>query len=201
MLEKGVAKIICSDIDKSRVDAANALDASKVQATLISPLASAEERNAVLATECDVVSPCGFGGVLNADTVKNIRAKIVCGAANNQLEDPDCDFGMSERGILYVPDFVANRMGIVNCANEQYGRVGSLSEMEDPAISRHLTKDWDNSLFNVVQSVFETADRDGVTSTAAANVLSDKACAEPHPIWPNRSREIIKSVINDGWSS
>lgn len=50
------------------------------------------------------------------------RASIVCGAANNQLADPENgDRGLCERGITYVPDFVANRMGIVNCANEQVG--------------------------------------------------------------------------------
>ena len=49
------------------------------------------------------------------------QARIVCGAANNQLLDPRDDCGMAAAGILYCPDFVVNRMGIVNCANEQYG--------------------------------------------------------------------------------
>jgi len=92
-------------------------------------------------------------------------------------------------------------MGIVNCANEQYGRVGSLSLMEDPAIVRHLGKTWDNSLFKVVGEVLATAERENVSSVDAANKLSDVACSQPHPIWPERSREIIKSVLQDGWSS
>ena len=57
--------------------------------------------------------------VLNSETVPRISAPIVCGAANNQLEDPSSDYGMAARGITYVPDFVCNRMGIVNCSNEQ----------------------------------------------------------------------------------
>jgi len=40
------------------------------------------------------------------------------------------------RGITYVPDYVCNRMGIVNCANEQYGRVGPLGSTVDRAINR-----------------------------------------------------------------
>jgi len=108
LLDKGVKKIVASDIDEGRVEAANALG-ERVNATRVSPLATLEEKNAILGEECDIVSPCGFGNVLNATTVPTIRAKIVCGAANNQLEDPTDDYGMKEKGILYVPDYVANR--------------------------------------------------------------------------------------------
>jgi glutamate dehydrogenase/leucine dehydrogenase len=190
-------------VDPARVDAANALDPKRVRATLVSPLASDAERNAVLGEKCDIVSPCGFGGVLNSDTCPLIQAKIVCGAANNQLLDPNDDYGMAGRGILYVPDYVANRMGIVNCANEQYGRVGSLHDMSDPAIARHLDRelDWDNSLFNTVGEVLGTAERNGITTVKAANLLSDSESNVAHPIWPDRSRAIIKQVIADGWSS
>ena len=60
------------------------------------------------------------------------------GAANNQLADPvNGDVAIAAQGITYVPDFVANRMGIVNCANEAYGRVGDDAD-DDPAIARHL---------------------------------------------------------------
>ena len=68
-------------------------------------------------------------------------------------------------GIIYVPDFVANRMGIVNCANEQYGRVGRPGDhRDDPAIARHLTDaTWENSMVNITKTVLATAEKDGIT--------------------------------------
>lgn len=84
----------------------------------------------ILAEKCDIFSPCGYGGIIDADSVKHIKAKIVCGGANNQLVDPRTDYGMQESGIIFVPDFVCNRMGIVNCSNEQYGSVAKLGSCQ-----------------------------------------------------------------------
>jgi glutamate dehydrogenase/leucine dehydrogenase len=201
LLDKGVARVIGSDVDPVRVAAAAALG-DRVDARLVPPNADAETNNAILSEVCDIVSPCGFGGILNETTVPTIQAKIVCGAANNQLQDPVNDYGMQKMGILYVPDFVANRMGIVNCANEQYGRVGSLSDMEDPSISRHFDPSWENSLFNIVHTVLGDAAKNNITTVEAANTLSDALSREEHPIWGgDRSRAIIKSVLADGWSN
>ena len=88
--------------------------------------------NSILSEECDIFSPCGFGGILNEDSVPHIKASIICGAANNQLLDSRLDYGMQQQGIIYVPDFVCNRMGIVNCANEQYGSIGEMGSTKDP---------------------------------------------------------------------
>ncbi len=66
--------------------------------------------NSILFEQCDIVSPCAFGGVLNTRTIPCIQAAIITGAANNQLEVPsDAEL---LRSITYVPDFVANRMGM-----------------------------------------------------------------------------------------
>ncbi len=64
--------------------------------------------------ECDIFSPCALGAVLNAVTIPALRCAAVCGAANNQLaEEADGD-RLAERGILYVPDYVANAGGVIN---------------------------------------------------------------------------------------
>jgi hypothetical protein len=48
-----------------------------------------------------------------------VFAYCISGAANNQLlDDRAHDKQITSAGIAYVPDFLANRMGIVNCANE-----------------------------------------------------------------------------------
>jgi hypothetical protein len=72
-------------------------------------------------------------------------------------------------------------MGIVSCANEQYGRVGPLGSIVDPAVARHLGKDWDSSVFNVVTRVLTEAAEMGETPAQAANRQADAAAKELHP--------------------
>ncbi|HVZ31136.1 MAG TPA: hypothetical protein VG963_01845, partial [Polyangiaceae bacterium] len=121
---------------------------------------------------------------------------LVCGAANNQLLDPVRDAALlRERGITFVPDFVANRMGIVNCANETYG-----SFPGDPAITRHFDPSWEGSVYRVTQNVLRRADTDGITSTEAANTLADELANEPHPIFPDRTAAILERLLVDGWA-
>lgn len=58
--------------------------------------------------QCDVFVPCALGGVLTAEAVRDLRARGVCGSANNQLQDESLATLMRERGIVYAPDFVVN---------------------------------------------------------------------------------------------
>ena len=140
-----------------------------------------------------------YGGVITDDTTAKMQCDIVCGAANNQLLEPvSGDLAMTNRNITYVPDFVANRMGIVNCADEAFGRVGTLGDHNaDPAVSRHLVGregKWENSVWNITAHVLRLAKERGVTPGQAANELADEMASQLHPIWPERSRDIQKSV-------
>lgn len=74
-----------------------------------------------LATECDILSPCALGGVINDETVQGLRCRMICGAANNQLENDDASGRLQARGIDYVPDFIANAGGIIAIAEERNG--------------------------------------------------------------------------------
>lgn len=66
----------------------------------------------------DVLCPCALGGLLDEQTVPDVRAPLVVGAANNQLADDSIAGLLVERGITWVPDFVANAGGIINIAVE-----------------------------------------------------------------------------------
>src|ERR671920_299664 len=95
--EKGVKRVIGSDIDPSRRELADRFLEVRVV-----------ERgdDSILAEPADIAAPCATGGTLNPRTIPTIQAPIVCGAANNQLEDPERDDALlQERGILYLPDF------------------------------------------------------------------------------------------------
>lgn len=72
--------------------------------------------------DVSVLVPCAMGGVLNDETIPNIKAKIVCGTANNVLLDEEKHSEMlRERNILYAPDFIANAGGIINVYHEFIG--------------------------------------------------------------------------------
>ena len=64
--------------------------------------------------DCDIFSPCALGGVLNDTTIPEIKASIIAGAANNQLETEGVhDEILRKRDILYAPDYVINAGGII----------------------------------------------------------------------------------------
>ncbi|RKF19332.1 Glu/Leu/Phe/Val dehydrogenase [Altericroceibacterium spongiae] len=75
----------------------------------------------ILDAKADIFAPCALGGVLTRDTALHMRARLVCGAANNQLASPEVGTLLAERGILYAPDYVVNAGGIVNVAAEYLG--------------------------------------------------------------------------------
>lgn len=192
LLERGVASITASEINDARLTELQARYAdAPVQLRHCAP-----DDLSIFETPCDVFAPNALGGVLNPDTIERLRADIVCGAANNQLLDDRRDVeALAARRIVYVPDFVANRMGIVNCANEAYGHVPN-----DPAIAQHLGRDWEHSVFNATRRVLLRAQETGQTTAAAANALADELASQLHPIWPHRGQQVITGLIEHGWA-
>jgi glutamate dehydrogenase/leucine dehydrogenase len=188
---KGCARIVATEISAERcaeLRARHAAGAVEIREVGV-------DDRTIFAEPCDIFAPNALGGVLAPETIAMLRARIVCGAANNQLlDDRRDDRLLAERGVLYVPDFVANRMGIVSCANEQYGNLP-----QDPAIERHFGRSWDNSVYAITKRVLERAAAEGITTSTAANALADEACAVPHPIWGHRSRAILESLVRDGF--
>jgi leucine dehydrogenase len=73
------------------------------------------------ALDVDVFSPCALGAVLNDDTIPVLRARVIGGAANNQLAEPRHGEALRQRGILYAPDYVINGGGIINISYEGTG--------------------------------------------------------------------------------
>ncbi|TNF23213.1 MAG: Glu/Leu/Phe/Val dehydrogenase [Rhodobacteraceae bacterium] len=70
------------------------------------------------AVAADIFAPCAIGGILNATSVPQLQVAMVCGAANNQLANEAAADLLQGRGILYLPDYVANGGGIINAASE-----------------------------------------------------------------------------------
>jgi len=68
--------------------------------------------------DADVYSPCALGGTLNEQTIDRIKAKIICGAANNQLATDAIGDELTRRGVLYAPDYAVNAGGVMNVSLE-----------------------------------------------------------------------------------
>ena len=76
------------------------------------------DRHAFLSGDLDIYSPCALGGVLTAEVVDVLQARLVCGGANNQLAEPGVAKLLADRGILYAPDYVVNAGGLIQVADE-----------------------------------------------------------------------------------
>ena len=75
----------------------------------------------IYSIEADIFAPCALGGILNDETIPQLRVEIVAGAANNQLLEARHGDALEARGILYAPDYVANAGGIINGCVELIG--------------------------------------------------------------------------------
>lgn len=110
LLHEAGARLVVADIDKARV--AEAVETLGARAVPVEDIIDAE---------ADIFAPCALGAVLNARTIPRLRASIVAGAANNQLEELADAQRLLERDILYVPDFAINAGGIINVSREIAG--------------------------------------------------------------------------------
>lgn len=102
LLHENGAELTVSDTDKERMQRC----VEDFNARTAAP-------DAIHAVECDVFAPCGLGGVLNENTVPQLRCSIVAGAANNQLATDAQGAALHKRGILYAPDYVINAGGLI----------------------------------------------------------------------------------------
>ncbi|MDQ7087138.1 MAG: hypothetical protein Q9Q13_04430 [Acidobacteriota bacterium] len=98
--------------------------------------------------------------------------------------------------MLYMPDFLVNRMGIVNCADEPFGSVD-----QDPAFEAHLGDQWENSIYRLGLAVLEEAARRQLPPARVALEIAERRSLEEHPIWGHRGRLIIDSLVAGGWAS
>ena len=147
-----------ADVNAKNLDRAKALGAE------------AADVDRIHAAKADLFSPCGLGAGLNARTIPELGAPIICGAANNQLETEDDGARLQARGISYAPDYVVNAGGIISVSAEYLGESEAAVDARVRAIAPRLTK------------VLETAKAEGLTPHQAADriVRERIAAAKKH---------------------
>ncbi|MCA8921416.1 MAG: Glu/Leu/Phe/Val dehydrogenase [Planctomycetes bacterium] len=111
LVEDG-AQVTVTDIDEARCEALREEYGVKVVGV-----------DAIYDVDCDVFSPNALGAVLNDTTIPRLKAKVVCGGANNQLAEERHAKALGDRGILYAPDYVVNAGGLINVYVEMEGYV------------------------------------------------------------------------------
>ncbi|MGD9817051.1 MAG: Leu/Phe/Val dehydrogenase [Hyphomonadaceae bacterium] len=139
------ARLVVADVNAAHLDRAKALGAE---------IAPVERIHAVAA---DVFAPCALGAGLNAETIPELGAPIVCGAANNQLAVEEDGERLRARGITYAPDYVVNAGGIINVSAEYLGETTAAVDARVRAIAPR------------VAAVIEAAKADGVPPHVAAD--------------------------------
>lgn len=97
------------------------VDRAKVSAMVAAYSATAVAPNAIASADVDVFAPCALGATLDQQSISHMRAKVVCGAANNQLATDATGERLASTGILFAPDFLVNAGGIVSVAGEYFG--------------------------------------------------------------------------------
>ena len=105
----------------------------------------------------DIYAPCAMGATINNDTVYKIKAKVIAGAANNQLADENVHAAiLQDRGILYAPDFLINAGGIINVYAElaHYDRAEIMRKTEN--------------IYNTTLEIFDFAIANNITTHQAA---------------------------------
>ncbi len=196
LFAKGVARVVAADINAELADKLRtALEGMLKPGQKLETQVVSVDNHDILAEDCDIIAPCATGATLNPTTIPRIKARIVCGAANNQLEDAARDdAALFAAGIIYVPDFLTNRMGIVNCANEAYGYVN-----DDEFIERHLERDWEHSVFRTARRVLDESKIGGQPPAQTAMDMADELSLQPHPVFGHRGVRIIASLVSDRW--
>ncbi|GGE12572.1 leucine dehydrogenase [Gemmobacter megaterium] len=152
LLHAAGARLVVADLSDAHVRQV----AARTGARIVPP-------DRIHATEAHVFAPCALGAVIHAGTIPELRAKVICGAANNQLATPQDGARLAARDILYAPDYVVNAGGIINVAGEHLGWSA------DQTRSRVL------ETAGRLDQVFRFADTAGVAPDVAADELARAA--------------------------
>ena len=156
LVEDG-AEVVVTDVSSAAVDRVRA-EHPEVRA-----VASTEE---LVRGDLDVYAPCALGGALDDATVEVLSAKVVCGAANNQLAHEGIEKMLEDRGVLYAPDYMVNAGGLIQVADELEG------------FSFDRAKARAEKIYDTTKRVFALAAADGVPPAVAADRLAERRMRE-----------------------
>lgn len=162
-LVKDGAELIVADVNPVAVAKAQAEFGASVTVGHVST---------IHAEAVDIFAPCALGAGLNDSTIPAIKARIIGGAANNQLAEARHDAMLKERGILYAPDYAINSGGITSVGYEYFSRTGR-NPYQYPltmdTMMHHVS-----GIGETLKQVYLLADNKGIGTGEAANQLAQQ---------------------------
>lgn len=151
-LSEAGADITITDITRERVE-----EIAKKYNTKI------YEGNDLYAEEMDIYAPCALGATVNTETIQKLKAKVIAGAANNQLAQEQIHGKMlQEKGIVYAPDFLINAGGIINV----FGEIAKYDAQE--ALRRT------ENIYNTTLDILNRAKEHNITTHQAAMAMAEE---------------------------
>ena len=151
LLKERGAKIFVTDINKALVDKA-----------VTEYGAEAVGLDEIYDVPADIYSPTALGGTLNENTIDRIKAKVICGAANNQLANEAIGDELHRRGVLYAPDYAVNAGGLMNVS------------LEIDGYNRERAMRMLRTIYFNLGRIFEISQRDGIPTYRAADRMAEE---------------------------
>jgi len=116
----------------------------------------------------DVYCPCAMGGEFGEQRISELRCRAICGAANNQLVSAEDGRRLHARGILYVPDYVANAGGLINI----------VAEMDPAGYRREWVLEKVNAIRGTARQVLDIAAHRNEPANEVADRLAEAVFSE-----------------------
>ena len=152
LLHEAGAKLLVADVNRKHLDAVS----GKLPVEVVPP-------GDILFADVDVLAPCALGNILTSATIPNIKAKVIAGAANNQLSTEADGKRLADRKILYAPDYVINAGGIISVSHEYHGDSSEDAVREDV-----------NKIPERLSAIFDEASQSGRPTNELADELARK---------------------------
>jgi leucine dehydrogenase len=129
------AKVTIADINKKAIEKAT----KGFPVSVVAP-------DQIYGVDCDIFSPCALGGIINSETVKKFKCKVIAGSANNALATNEDGIALFHRGILYATDYIVNAGALIQWWYRQ--RTFKVKDRRD-------ARDAISNLYDVIRSVLE----------------------------------------------
>ena len=145
------ARLIASDVDVEKVERV----VKEFGAMAVGP-------DDTYGCAADIFAPCALGGIINDQTIPQLKVEVIVGAANNQLLEMRHGDDLHRLGLLYAPDYAANSGGVINGCRELLGWEASQSAAKVEEI------------YDTLLDIFRVAETEGIPTYKAADRLAER---------------------------
>jgi leucine dehydrogenase len=175
LLEEG-AKVTVTDINIEQLKKTKDEYGGKVKAV---------DPDKIYNVDCDIFSPCALGGILNDDTIPQLKCKIVAGGANNQLKEDRYGDILHKKGILYAPDYVINAGTAID----------DIYTTMKGGYNYKAAREAVDQIYDRIKSIIEISKRDNIPTYKAADKFAEERIKKIGGIKNLRVKEVVKPYL------